>query len=88
MPRRRALLLNYLSAVAVVPGAMIAWFWTSASAGMIPWLLPLAAGGFIYIALANLVPALHHRRGIRVGLLQLALIGAGAGTIWLIGRVD
>ncbi len=48
-------------------------------------LLPLAAGGFIYIALADLVPALHHRRGGWTALLQLALVFAGAATIWALG---
>ena len=85
MPKRRAIALNYLAAVTVIPGALVAFIWASTTAGVIPWLLPLAAGGFVYIALANLVPALHHRRGVGAGIMQLALIGLGVWTIWVIG---
>jgi zinc and cadmium transporter len=85
MPKRRAVVLNYLSAVTPIPGAVAAYLWSSASAGAVPWLLPIAAGGFVYIALANLVPALHHRRGAWVGMRQMALIGLGVATIWAIG---
>ena len=86
MAKRKAIALNYLAAVTVIPGALVAFFWASTSAGVIPWLLPVAAGGFVYIALANLVPALHHRRGPLAGALQLALIGVGVWTIWIIGH--
>jgi zinc and cadmium transporter len=86
MSKRRAIALNYLAAVTVIPGALVAYFWASTSESVIPWLLPLAAGGFVYIALANLVPALHHRRGALAGALQMALIGAGVWTIWAIGH--
>jgi zinc and cadmium transporter len=86
MPKRKAIVLNYLATVTVIPGAIVAYFWVSTSVAVIPWLLPVAAGGFVYIALANLVPALHHRRGLLAGVMQLALIGVGVWTIWLIGH--
>jgi zinc and cadmium transporter len=87
MSRRRALLLNYLSAVTVVPGAMAAWIWSSAFRSVVGWLLPIAAGGFIYIALADLVPALHHRRGRWAGVAQIALIVSGVSVIYFTGEV-
>ena len=86
MPRRRALLLNYLSALTVVPGAVAAWLWSSSFRSAIGWLLPIAAGGFLYIALADLVPSLHHRRGAWAGVVQIALIVAGVAVIYFTGR--
>ena len=85
MPRRRALLLNYLSAITVVPGAVAAWIWSSAFHDAIGWLLPVAAGGFIYIALADLVPSLHHRRGAWAGVAQILLIVLGVAAIYFAG---
>jgi hypothetical protein len=41
----------------------------------------------VYIALADLVPALHHRRGVQSGFAQIALIVLGIATIWSIGGV-
>ena len=87
MPRRRALLLNYLSAVTVVPGAIVAWLWSSAFRSAIGWLLPIAAGGFLYIALADLVPSLHHRRGRWAAVAQIVLMILGVATIYLTGEI-
>ncbi|MFZ2491721.1 MAG: ZIP family metal transporter [Thermoanaerobaculia bacterium] len=87
MERRRALLLNYLSAVTVVPGAIVAWVWSASFHAAIGWLLPIAAGGFLYIALADLVPSLHHRRGAWAGIAQIALIAAGVATIFFTGEI-
>ena len=86
MPKRRALLLNYLSAITVVPGALAAWLWASSFRSAIGWLLPIAAGGFLYIALADLVPSLYHRRGKWVGVAQIALIVAGVAVVYFTGE--
>ena len=86
MPRRRALLLNYLSAVTVVPGAIAAFLWSSSFRTATGWLLPIAAGGFIYIALADLVPSLHHHRGRWAAVLQLLLIVLGIAVIYFTGQ--
>jgi zinc and cadmium transporter len=86
--RGRAVTLNYLSALASIPGALVAFLWASAFQGAIPWLLPVAAGGFVYIALANLVPALHHRRGAVAGITQMVLIALGVWTIRAIGGLS
>jgi zinc and cadmium transporter len=87
MPRHRAVLLNYLSAITVVPGAIAAWLWSSAFRHAIGWLLPIAAGGFIYIALADLVPSLHHRRGRWAAVTQIVLIVVGVATIYFTGEL-
>jgi len=84
MGRRRAVWLNWLSALPSVPGALAAWAWSRDVAGLVGWLLPIAAGGFTYIALADLVPALHARRGAPAALAQTALVLAGVATIWLL----
>ncbi len=86
MPRRRAILLNYLSALTVLPGTIAAFLWSSSLKGAAGWLLPLAAGGFLYIALADLVPSLHHSRGRWAAVGQIALILAGIGVILLAGE--
>lgn len=84
MSKWRAVGLNYLSALTSIPGALLAY----AGAGqgeLLGWLLPLAAGSFVYIALADLVPALHHRQGARAGVLQLSLVLLGVATISAVG---
>lgn len=86
MARRRALILNYLSALTVVPGAIVAALWSSSVHAAVGWLLPVAAGGFVYIALADLVPSLHHRRGRWAGVIQILLIVSGVAVIYAMGK--
>ena len=85
MRRRRAFALNALAALSTVPGAAAGWAWSAASAGVVPSLLPIAAGGFVYIALSGLVPALHRRKGPLSGIVQLALLLAGIGAVAALG---
>ena len=57
--RRRALLLNALTALAAVGGVLLAFVASSLVGNLSSVLLPFAAGGFVYIAAADLIPELH-----------------------------
>ena len=81
--RTRALLLNMLSSLATLPGALIAYFFLGATREAVPYILALSAASFIYIAIADLVPILHRQIGITSTLRQLGLMLAGIGTIAL-----
>lgn len=85
MGRKRALILNYLSAFTVVPGAALAWYSAASFEPAVGWLLPVAAGGFVYIALADLVPSLHHEKGAWAAVGQIALMILGVAVIFLAG---
>lgn len=54
--RKKALLLNFLTATTAIAGGIIGFFIASYSLEFVKILLPFAAGGFIYIASADLVP--------------------------------
>jgi zinc and cadmium transporter len=87
MNRRRAIFLNYLSAATIIPGTIIALLWSPVLSGSVAWLLPVAAGGFVYIALADLVPTLHHTRGRGAAVFQIALIILGIAVIRIVGTI-
>lgn len=57
--RRRALLYNFLSACVAIIGVIFAYFLYSFSGSISTFLLPFAAGGFIYIASSDLIPEIH-----------------------------
>jgi len=57
--KTKALLLNFVSALAAVLGALIALVIGSRVAGFSEFLIPFTAGGFIYIAGSDLIPELH-----------------------------
>lgn len=70
--RRRALWLNFLSALAAMIGTIFVFVVGEASKQFTDAILPLAAGGFIYIAVADLMPELNKTKKVHQSLLQLA----------------
>lgn len=54
--RFRALVLNYLSALTVVVGGVVGYYLSGAVEGTVIYILPFAAGNFIYIAASGLIP--------------------------------
>lgn len=79
--RTRALVLNSLSSMTTLPGALAAFFWLGATQGTVPYILAISAASFIYIAMADLIPGLHRHVAPVASLLQLVLILAGIATI-------
>jgi zinc and cadmium transporter len=79
--RARAFTLNLLSGAGGILGA-VAMIAASRQVPLLtPYILAFAAGNFLYIAMADLIPDLHHG-GLEGGpLRQLLLIGAGVFTI-------
>ena len=51
-------------------------------------LLPLTAGGFIYVAGSDLVPELHKEREPLRSLTQLIAISLGVGLMWLLKLLE
>ncbi|HEY9091365.1 ZIP family metal transporter [Parasphingorhabdus sp.] len=82
--RLKALILNSMSSITTLPGAIIAYYFLGETQQAIPYILALSAASFIYIALADLMPGLHRRMTPGSVLLQFTLIAAGIGTIGLI----
>ncbi|HVV87818.1 MAG TPA: ZIP family metal transporter [Kofleriaceae bacterium] len=78
LPVRRAIALNLLSASAAIAGTVIVLLARGAVAG---GLVPVAAGGFVYIAAADLIPELHRDRSVRALLQQAGLIAAGIAAM-------
>ncbi len=79
--RRRALTLNSISALAGIVGAVAMYTAADQLPATLPYVLALAAGSFLYVAMADLIPDLH-RGQIDIGSIrQVLLIGAGVVTI-------
>jgi zinc and cadmium transporter len=79
--KQKALLYNTLSSITTLPGALIAYLYLEKTRDAVPYILALSAASFIYIAMADLIPALHKKAGLSVSVRQFALLLAGVGTI-------
>jgi len=78
--KTKALLLNFITAITAVAGGIVGYFLSSYITEATVFLLPFAAGGFIYIAASDLVPEI--RRGAGKMNLKRALVTFG---IFIIG---
>jgi len=83
--KKKAILFNCYAALASVVGAVLVLFTSSSVSNLAHYLVPIAAGGFIYIAGSDLVPELHKDVGVKKSLLQTIgiLIGIFFMTILL-----
>jgi len=75
--RGRALLFNFLTAIASVIGALIVLAIGSEFTDINNFLVPFAAGGFIYVASSDLIPELHKNTEVKKSLLQIATLVIG-----------
>lgn len=75
--RQRALVLNLATGLASVIGAVVAYFALQRALGFLPLALAFASAGFLYIAVAGLIPGLHRRSDMRTSAIQVLLIAAG-----------
>jgi len=80
-PRKKALWLNFLSALTAVLGVFIAWILGEAENGFALWILPIAAGGFIYIAVADLIPELQKTKQVWHSAMQIMAVFAGVAMM-------
>jgi len=76
--KSRALFLNFSTALVAILGAIVALSLGSLLEGFVPFLVPFAAGSFIYIAGSDLIPELRKEEpGLLKSSLQLTAIVLG-----------
>jgi len=83
--RKKALLANFLIALTAFAGAIITLIFSTDK--LITFLIPFAAGNFIYIATADLIPELHKHPKFKQSIVQLVLFVLGilamVALVWL-----
>lgn len=85
---KRALALNLLSALAAVAGAVGTLGLASTVSGIERILLPVSAGGFVYIASTDLIPELHKEPEATKSAVQLVGLLAGVAVMAALLLVD
>ncbi|MBI4992621.1 MAG: ZIP family metal transporter [Candidatus Magasanikbacteria bacterium] len=75
--KKRALFLNFITALTAIVGAIIALLASQSIPNLTAFLIPFAAGGFIYIAGSDLMPELHKETDFKKSLIQLVTFVLG-----------
>lgn len=87
--RSRALWLNFLSALTSVLGLLFSFFIGEMGEKWVDFILPVAAGGFIYIAVADLIPELHKgESSFRNTFLEILFLVLGVLTMVLLAFLE
>ena len=81
--RSKALYYNIISSLGTVVGALLAYYALADMQQLLPYILVIAASSFIYIAVADLIPGLHHKVKLSETLQQISLIAAGTLFIFI-----
>lgn len=79
--KQRALFLNFIIALTAVAGALGALLVGSLSENFSRFVIPFTAGGFIYIATADLIPELKKDNSFAYSISQLIFILLGIGVM-------
>jgi zinc and cadmium transporter len=85
--RTRAMLLNLVSGVSGIAGAVLAF----AAVELVPWIrsyvLAFSSASLLYIAMSDLIPDLHRREIDANAIRQVLLMSAGIATVILFERL-
>jgi zinc and cadmium transporter len=87
LTKAKIILLNIVSAFSSIVGAVVTYFMASALQPALPYFLALTAGLFIYIALADLVPEIHHESRSHFAAIETALLLSGVGIVALAAQL-
>ena len=84
--KNKALAFNFLSGLTMMLGGLIAYY--LAGQYDVSFLLPFAAGNFIYIAASDLIPEVKHSRHIKNNILHFAFFLLGISIIFIVGMFE
>ncbi len=86
--KRKALIANFTVALTVVLGGIVGYFLSSHLENVIPYLLPFAAGGFIYIAASDLMPEIRKEESLKKSMVSFGIFIVGILIMFLVKLVN
>ncbi|MFH0860733.1 MAG: ZIP family metal transporter [Candidatus Altiarchaeota archaeon] len=87
LSRKKALFYNFLSASSSIVGAVLGYYFLNSIGSWIPNVIALAAGGFIYIATADLMPEIVPGSDFRRLIMQTTALLSGVFVIFFAGTL-
>lgn len=84
LSRKRVLLINFLSALTAIAGALLMFFLKDKVEEILPIILAITAGFFIYIASSDLIPEIHHEKRKGFAFYESLLLFLGVFLVWIL----
>ncbi|MFH1510355.1 MAG: ZIP family metal transporter, partial [Candidatus Woesearchaeota archaeon] len=80
----KAIVYSFIAQLTSVVGGVVGYFLASSVEGILPYILPAAAGGFVYIAASDLIPELHKEPRLKKSMVSFGLFVLGILFVWAI----
>lgn len=87
LSKKKALILNFLSALTALIGALVAFYFSEFVEVNLYVFLSLTAGFFIYISASDLIPQIHERYLVNKKFNQISLFVLGIAAVYLFTRL-
>jgi zinc and cadmium transporter len=84
MKKWKALAYNFLSQLTAVVGGIVGYLFSTRIEGIVPYILPFAAGGFIYISASDLIPELHKEPKLKKSIVSFVFFLIGIVFMFLL----
>ncbi|MDD5135791.1 MAG: ZIP family metal transporter [Candidatus Omnitrophica bacterium] len=84
----RALFFNFVSALFAIVGTVVGFYFAGNISGFSRFVLPAAAGGFIYIASCDLIPELHKEEGGKRSALIMVTFVIGITLMYFLKMIE
>jgi len=81
--KKRAIMLNFVVALTAVLGGIVGYFVSNLIENIVVFILPFAAGGFIYIAATDLVPEIRKELDMKKYMATLLVFICGILIMWV-----
>jgi zinc and cadmium transporter len=81
--KKKAIVLNFLVALTAILGGLVGYFISSRIANVVSYILPFAAGGFVYIAATDLIPEMKKEVNIKKSMMTLVVFICGILIMWV-----
>jgi len=86
--KKKALILNFLVASTVVLGGIFGYYLAIYTQPSIKFLLPFAAGGFLYISASDLIPEIRKEIKLSKSLISFGVFLSGIALMYLLKFIE
>ena len=84
--KSKALLFNLLTALTCVVGGILGFVFLSKIEFLIPYIISLTAGGFIYVAISDLIPEIRNELSLKKSFINILIIALTIAAMVFLGE--
>jgi len=85
--KTKALIINILVSLTIVIGGIAGYFLSKNIEGLVAYLLPFAAGGFLYISTSDLIPEIRKEKDLKKSLISFIFFLIGILIIYFVKKI-